>query len=103
MKLEEMQLISKKKTPGLWKANFAWESASGIAKKAGCGPKYLSSIAGDRLSEEEVAALKYVHKDADFIAMAANNMDKLLNILEFIKDHEETPVWIKNTINMEFR
>lgn len=75
MKLEEMKQIAARRSPGTWKSYVIQDSYGN--NDHGCGPGHGADqfYAGieDPSSPEE---------DAEFIAMASNNWDKLMAVVE---------------------
>lgn len=78
MKFEEIKAIAAARTKGEWKP------------RKSCKEAYAHAIGPDHPYEPEsdVDEFELAERDAAFIAMAANNIDKLITIAEAAKDVE---------------
>lgn len=76
MKLEEMKQIAEKRTPGEWKDWIEFR-----------GAKRTNVIALKDKPEHWIGSVNV--NDSDFIAMAANNWDKLMAVVEAAKKAQD--------------
>ncbi len=76
MNLTEMRRIADARTKGEWSTRFGYQGGTSEVNPVGLGPKCSYDAQGESQAE----------KDAAFIAMASNQWDKLMAVVEAAKN-----------------